>query len=216
MKSTDELPNDGPEDPMNFTPPIQNVAKPATFGCRRLPGNNQQGTTLVSVLIIIMIVGIMAAGSIDLSHVSEKSAGNAIQRSRAFQAADGGAAIAQSRVLDLMQARAFADSSASEGIFSTDTYQKKWWRQTTYTGEQLVPPNAVLGVAKSPRYIVEEVGQFVTDGGTGISSLDLGSSSYGSRSRSGRDVVVYRIESHGTGSFNAVRSVVETVVAFSY
>ncbi len=218
MRSTDDLPNDGPEDPMNFTPHVHTVAKPNTHGCRALPVNNQQGTTLVSVLIIIMIVGIMAAGSIDLSHVSEKSAGNAIQRSRAFQAADGGAAIAQSRVLDLMQARAFADSSASEGIFSADSYQKKWWRQTTYTGEQVVPatPPLVLGVAKSPRYIVEEVGQFVTDGGTGISSLDLGSASYGSRSRSGRDVVVYRIESQGTGSFNAVRSVVETVVAFSY
>jgi Tfp pilus assembly protein PilX len=176
----------------------------------------QHGSTLVSVLIIIMIVGIMAAGSIDLSHVSEKSAGNAIQRSRAFQAADGGAAIAQASVLDQMQARAFADSTASEGIFSTDSYQKKWWRTATYTGEQLVPAGSVLGVAKSPRYIVEEVGHFVTDGGTGISSLDLGSASYGSRSRSGRDVVLYRIESHGTGSFSEVRSVVETIVAFSY
>ena len=176
----------------------------------------QRGTTLVSVLIIIMIVSIMAAGSMNLSHVSEKSAGNAIQRSRAFQAADGGAVIAQARILDLIKWRAFADSTASEGVFSKDNYQKKWWREASYTGEQTVPSSAVLGVKKSPRYILEEVGQFVTDGGSGVSSLDLGSASYGSRSRSGRDVVVYRIESHGTGSFNEVRSVVETVVAFSY
>ncbi len=183
---------------------------------RDLGLKKQSGTTLVSVLIIIMIVSIMAAGSMDLSHVSEKSAGNSIQRSRAFQAADGGASIAQDRVVDLITWRAFADSTASEGVFSKDNYQKKWWREATYIGEQTVPANSVLGVVKSPRYILEEVGQFVTDGGSGISSLDLGSASYGSRSRSGRDVVVYRIESHGTGSFNEVRSVVETVVAFSY
>jgi len=56
----------------------------------------QQGYTLVAVMVIILIVGIVATGSMNLSHVSEKSASNAIQRSRAFQSADGGAAVAQS------------------------------------------------------------------------------------------------------------------------
>lgn len=177
---------------------------------------NQGGATLISVLIITVIIGVMAFGSADISHVSEKSAGNAIQRSRAFQAADGGATIAQENVQELMRRRAFADSNASEGIFSKDSYQQKWWHNNNYSGEQAIPPGTVLGVYASPRYIVEEVGQFVTDGGSGIASLDLGSSPYGSRSRSGRDVAVYRIQSQGYGSLNEVRSVVETVVGYSF
>lgn len=180
------------------------------------PETQQRGYALVSVLILVMIVGIMATGSMNLSHVSEKSAGNAIQRSRAFQAADGGAAIAQNRLQSMLGSRIFADSSASEGVFSTDTYTSKWWRTTTYTGEQTVAATAILGVKQPPRYILEEIGQFVTDGGTGVAGLDLGSAAYGGRSRSGRDVVMYRIESHGRGSFNEVQSVVETVVAFSF
>lgn len=179
-------------------------------------GAHQSGYALISVLIIVMIVGIMASGSMNLSHVSEKSAGNAIQRSRAFQAADGGAAIAENSLQTILANRVFADSTASEGVFSTDSYTQKWWRTATYAGAQQVATSAILGVVHQPRYILEEVGQYVTDGGSGVASLDLGSASYGSRSRSGRDVVIYRVESHGTGSFNEVQSVVESVVGYSY
>lgn len=176
----------------------------------------QQGSTLVAVLLITFIIGVMAFGSIDISHVSEKSAGNAIQRSRAFQAADGGIALAEEQAKQLMRRRVFADSRASEGIFSKDSYQQHWWQQENYTGQQQVPVGSVLGVTASPRYIIEEYGQYVSDGGSGISSLDLGSASYGSRSRSGRDVAIYRIQSQGYGSLNNVKSVVETVVGYSF
>ena len=158
----------------------------------------------------------MAFGSVDISHVSEKAAGNAIQRSRAFQAADGGAAVAQENVQRLIRARTFAESSASEGIFSKDSFEQRWWLRDNYTGQLDVPDDKVLGVMDAPRYIIEEVGQFVTDGGSGISSLDLGSASYGSRTRSGRDVAIYRIQSHGYGSFDDVKSVVETIVGYSF
>ena len=176
----------------------------------------QQGYTLVAVMVIILIVGIVATGSMNLSHVSEKSASNAIQRSRAFQSADGGAAVAQSSLTQLMTTRVFADSTASEGIYSSNSKTLQWWREPNYIGEQIAPTDTVLGVLQPPRYVLEEVGQFVPDGGTGIASIDLGSSAYGGRSRSGRDVVLYRIESHGTGSFAEVQSVVESIVAISY
>lgn len=178
--------------------------------------NTQQGYTLIAVMVIILIIGIVATGSMNLSHVSEKSASNAIQRSRAFQSADGGAAIAQSSLTQLMTNRVFADSTASEGVYSRNTKSEQWWRSAAYTGEQIAPNNSVLGVIQQPRYVLEEIGQFVPDGGTGIASIDLGSSAYGGRSRSGRDVVLYRIESHGTGSYAEVQSVIESVVAISY
>ncbi len=177
---------------------------------------HQQGVTLVSVMVIIFIVGIMAFGSVDVSHVSEKSAGNAIQRSRAFQAADGGSTVAQDRVQQLMRTRAFADTSATDGIFSRESFQEKWWQEDNYAGQHDVPMGTVLGVAASPRYIIEQVGQFVTDGGSGISSLDIGSAAYGSRSRSGRDVAIYRVQSQGYGSLDDIKSVVESVVGFSF
>lgn len=158
----------------------------------------------------------MATGSIDLSHQSEKSAGTAIQRSRAFQAADGGSAIAQQRAMNFVDTRAFADNTASEGVFSRGNTQRQWWREETYTGEQIAPDDTVLGVAKSPRFVIEELGLFVSNGDSGVSNLDLGSGSYGSATRGGRQVVFYRIESHGTGSFDGVRSVIESVVAFDY
>lgn len=180
------------------------------------PIGNQSGFTLVAVMLVVMIVSIMAVGSMELGHVSEKSAGISIQRSRAFQAADGGAAIAESNLKDRLGIRIYADATASEGIFSTGSYTQKWWRNASYDGEIIVDEDAILGVHTSPRHIFEEVGQYATDGGTGIVGLDLGSAQYGSRSRSGREVVVYRIESHGAGSIDGVQSVIETVYLSSF
>lgn len=176
----------------------------------------QRGYTLVSVLVIVLIVGIMATGSMDLGHLSEKVAGDAIQRDRAFQAADGGVTLAQLDVPLMLRRRLVADSRASEGVFSYNAQGQKWWRSDTYTGEHYADGNAVLGVVMPPRFIYEELGRYITDGGTGVTSLDIGSAAYGRRSRGGRDVVLYRIESHGRGSFNEVQSVVEAVVAYSY
>ena len=176
----------------------------------------QHGSTLLAVMVITFLIGVIAFGSIDVSHISEKAAGNAIQRSRAFQAADGGSAVAQEQVEQLLRRRTFADASASEGIFSKDAFENNWWLRDNYTGQQDVATGRVLGVMEAPRYIIEEVGQFVTDGGSGISSLDLGSAAYGSRTRSGRDVAIYRIQSQGYGSFDDVKSVVESVVGYSF
>lgn len=182
----------------------------------RLAKYSQSGFTLISVLFIMMIISIMAAGSMNLGHVSEKSAGNAIQRSRAFQAADGGAAIAENSLKDRLGVRIFADAAASEGVFSSGAYTPKWWRDPDFTGDITVDPGTIIGVAHLPRHIVEEVGQYATDGGTGIVGLDLGSAAYGSRSRSGREVVLYRVESHGSGSLNNIKSVIETVYLSSF
>ena len=183
--------------------------------CAIKKGDQQSGYTLVSVLFILFILSIMATGSMNLGDISEKSAGNAIQRSRAFQAADGGAAIAENNLMDRLGSRIYADSIASNGIFSAGTYTQKWWREPVYEGETVVEEDALLGVANPPRHLLEEVGIYATDGGTGIVGLDLGSGSYGNRSRSGREVVLYRVESHGSGSLDNIQSAIETVVIHS-
>ncbi len=175
----------------------------------------QRGYTLVSVLLIVMIIGVSAVGGMNTGMHSERLAGSAIQRDRAFQAADGGAAFAERKLQVMVGRRVFADETASEGIFSLDDPDNKWWRTATYSGEIHADTGTILGVVSPPRYIYEEIGSFVTDGGTGVSSVDIGSAVYGRTTRSGRDVVVYRIESHGLGSYSEVQSVVETVVAHS-
>lgn len=179
------------------------------------PHSRQHGYTVIAVLLIVMIVGIVGIGGMNTSMFSERLAGNAIQRDRAFQAADGGASFAETKLQALLINRLFADSDASDSVFSLNDREQKWWRTATYSGENIVDTGTILGVVSPPRYIYEEIGNFVTDGGTGISSLDLGSASYGRTTRSGRDIVIYRIESHGIGSYKDVQSVVETIVAHS-
>lgn len=185
-----------------------------TWQSQRFSG--QRGFAIVAILLMLMIVGIMAVGSINLSHLSGESAHTAIQRGRAIQAADGGSTVAERELLANLGKRLFADDQASEGIYTRGTIEDNWWRQETYIGQHELTANEVIGVIVPPRYVVEEFGRFVSDGGSGIASLDVGGGAYGRGSRTGRDIVVYRVESQGKGSLGSRQSVVEVVMAFSY
>jgi Tfp pilus assembly protein PilX len=66
-------------------------------------------------------------------------------------------------------------------------------------------------VASSPVYVVEEIGNFLADGGSGIVSLDRGSASYGRKTGSGREIVLYRLQANGVGSTDAAQAVVESL-----
>ena len=176
----------------------------------------QHGYVLITVMVVLMIVGIMANSSMDVSLSSEHIAGNAIQRSRAFQAADGAHALAEAELAQMLANRTVADATASEGIFSLSSVADNWWQQQSFNGQHQVSGDPMAGVIQQPRYVIEEIGQYVTDGGTGIVSLDIGGAAYGRRTTGGRNVVLYSIESHGVGSFDNVQSVVESTVALSY
>ncbi len=176
----------------------------------------QRGYVLITVMVVLMIVGIMANSSMDVSISSEHIAGNAIQRSRAFQAADGAHALAEEELTKMLANRIVADASATDGIFLRSSVSSQWWQQQSFTGDHQVTGDPIAGVVEQPRYVIEEIGQYVTDGGTGIVSLDIGGAAYGSRTTGGRNVVLYSIESHGKGSFDNVQSVVESTVALSY
>ena len=176
----------------------------------------EHGFTLVSVLAILFVVSILAAGGLNQGFFAEKIAGDAIQRDRAFQAADGATTIAQEMLEAMHNNGTKADSLASNGIFSSGSVDEKWWENATYDGAHTVDDGTMLGVFSQPRYIVEEVGRYLTDGGTGVVSLDIGSAAYGRRSQAGREVVLYRAESQGKGSFNETQSVIESIFAYTY
>lgn len=178
----------------------------------RKPGrcNSQQGFALFTTLIIVIVVGIVAVSSMRSTEMTEILAGNSIQRSRAIQAAEGGLKEGENALDLATQGRIFSTASGSHGVFSRDSVDDKWWRNATFSGSQVLTVDAYPAVIKPPEYVVEEIGAYVSDGGSGIVSLDRGSADYGSLTSSGRGVVLYRLQSFGVGSTTNAKAVVES------
>lgn len=170
------------------------------------------GFALITTVIIVLIAGILLSGTVSLTRETERTAGNAIQYSRAMEAAEGAAVIAQNKLIADIGKRSFADSTASEGIFSLDSVSGKWWKDPNYAGQHIVDTGVLLGVAKPPRYIYEEVGLYIADGGTGVVNMDIGGAAYGKTSAGAREHVLYKVEAQGVGSVADVKRAVETVV----
>lgn len=186
---------------------------------RVLPVSNRQqqrGFALISIVIFLIIIGTVATGGVVLSTKTESLAGNAIQRNRSFQAADGAATLAERQIESMMTKRIYADDTASKGIYARDKRGEQWWRTDTTEGVNTADATSILGVVSAPTYVIEEVGDYISDGGTGVVNLDIGGSAYGRASASGREILLFSVESHGNGSFNTVETIVETTIAFSY
>ncbi len=170
-----------------------------------------KGFALFTTLIIVIIVGIVAVSSLRLTDMTEVLAGNSIQRSRAFQAAEGGLIEGERNATLMAQRRVFSSPGASEGIFARDSVTQYWWRNEDYEGTQVLDDAAYPGVIDPPEYIIEEIGSYVSDGGSGIVSLDRGAAGYGRRTSSGREIVLYRLQSNGVGSSKSAQAVVESL-----
>lgn len=182
----------------------------------------QGGYALVVVVILMLIGGVIAAGGLDTSEKSEKLAANAIQKSRSFHAADGASYHAQARIQEFLERRVFADDAGQSGLYTRDSRPQEWWRSgesrttTESLGIHTVEDDAALGVVQPPTYSIEMVGNYLSDGGTGVVNLDIGGSAYGRTTSGGREIILFDVESHGFGSFDKVQKVVETAVAFTY
>ncbi len=173
---------------------------------------DQGGFALFTTLIVAIIVGIVAVSNFRSSELSELLAGNSIQRSRAFQAAEGSVTAGESQSIEQVNHRVFSSSFGKDGVYTFGSLNSQWWRdKTNVSGMQQLPDGTFPGVVASPSYVVEEVGGFIADGGSGIVSLDRGGASYGRKSGSGREVVLYRLQGSGVGSTEAAKAVVETV-----
>jgi Tfp pilus assembly protein PilX len=170
-----------------------------------------KGFALFTTLIIVIIVGIVAISSLRLTDMTEVLAGNSIQRSRAFQAAEGGLIEGERHAALMAQRRVFSSPTASEGIFTRDSVTAHWWRTEDFSGAQILDEAAYPGVIDPPAYIVEEIGSYISDGGSGIVSLDRGGAGYGQRTSSGREIVLYRLQSNGVGSSKSAQAVVESL-----
>lgn len=172
---------------------------------------HESGFALITTLVIVIIVGILAISSLRTTELTEVLSGNSIQRGRAFNAAQGALIEAERSIADSVGQRSFSSASASHGIFSKDAVDELWWRADDYTGALQVESGSYPGVVSSPIYVVEEIGNYESDGGTGIISLDRGGSQYGSLTASGKEVVLYRLQSKGLGSTDSAQAVVESL-----
>lgn len=170
------------------------------------------GFALLTTVIIVVIAGILLSGVVNTTRENERTAGNAIQYSRAMEAAEGGAVVALKTLLDEKGTRDFADSSASEGVFSLDSLGDKWWVNPDFQGQHSVESGLLLGVAAQPRYTYEQVGEYISDGGTGVVNMDIGGAAYGKLSAGAREVILFKVESQGVGSKKDVSRAIETVV----
>lgn len=177
--------------------------------------NSQRGFALITTVIIVLIAGILLSGTVGLTRETERTAGNAIQYSRAMEAAEGGAVVAQNRLIEMSDTRLFSDSTGSEGIFSHEAIAEQWWHDPDFTGQHSVDAGTMLGVVAQPNYIYEEIGEYASDRGTGIVSLDIGGAAYGRTSAGAREHVLYKVEAQGVGSMNEVTRAVETVVVIA-
>lgn len=178
--------------------------------------SKQQGYAMLTLVILLMIIGVMSAGAMNISNTSENLASNAIQRNRAFQAADAATYYAEAEITSMLKQRIFANDSGEKGLFTFEKRPANWWDSAETKGIHIVPESTVLGVVNPPKYSIEQVGDYVSDGGTGVVNLDIGGAAYGRMTSGGREIILYNVQSHANGSFNEVKTVVETAVAFSY
>lgn len=182
----------------------------------RFTTKHQHGYALPSLAILLMIVGVMSTGAMNVSNKSEHLASNAIQRNRVFQAADAASYYAQEKIAEKLKKRVYADDFGMNGLFTFDNRPIEWWKTKATDGIHTVPESNVLGVVNPPKYSIEEIGNYISDGGTGVVSLDVGAAAYGRMTTGGREIILYNVQSHANGSFNEVKMVVETSIAFSY
>jgi len=172
----------------------------------------RNGYVIVTVLIIMLVTGILLSGTIRTTHNIEQVAGHSIQYSRAMEAAEGGGVVAQKNIIQHDGTRLFADSVATDGIFSLDSVDDKWWKDAEFDGQHEVDTGLLTGVAETPRYVYEQIGEYVADGGTGIVNMDIGGASYGRASAGAREFVLYKVQAQGVGSKSNVQRAVETAV----
>ena len=188
----------------SFTIAFKKVAS-----CR---SQDQGGYVIVTILVIVLITGILLSMSTRTAQNIEITAGHAIQYSRAMEAAEGGISTAQKALLKNDRSRQFADSSATDGVFSKDSVVGKWWKDSTFSGDHKVDTGILLGVAASPRYLYEQIGEYVSDGGTGVVNMDLGGASYGQTSAGALEVILYKVKSQGVGSESDIPRAIESTI----
>ena len=193
--------------------PASRRTRPAARSGAGPEAGPEAGFALFTVLVLTIIAALVLGASMRTAEFGERLSGSSIERNRAFNAAEGGLTFGERTVPGTSQTRTFASSDGADGTFSFGALgeEPSWWQDADFDGATSVI-DTFVGVRNDPEHVVEEIGDYVADGGSGIVSLDRGAAGYGRKTGSGREVVLYRVQSRGTGSSAKVSAVVESLV----
>lgn len=150
----------------------------------------QSGAVLVVTLVFLLVVTLIAVGSMRSTTLEEKMAGNTRDRNLAFQAAESG----------IREAEAFIDSITSlgdfdgaAGLYGLTDFEPSFDDHAMWSdGVSYVTADASYGAYEAPRYYIKHYTTVVgTEGAMNMSG-------YGDNKGTG-DVSIFTITGRGTG-----------------
>lgn len=151
---------------------------------------HQRGAVLAVSLILLLVMTLIAVGSMQGTVLEEKMAGNALDRNLAFQSAESAVREAELSIEGIASMGGF---NGTAGRFGRTNPEPDHGSTVTWTDNTLhVDAAASYGAYQAPQYYVKH---FTTVIGT-EGALNL--SGYGDNKGTG-DVTVFKITARGTG-----------------
>lgn len=156
-----------------------------------LQPQKQRGAVLIVSLVILLVITMLAIGSMQNTMLEEKMAGNSSDRNLAFQSTES--AVREAEVF-LEGIVSLGNFSGSAGLHARTDSEPSFYDVSTWTDASYhIVAGTDFGSYESPRYFIKH---FTTVAGT-EGSLNM--SGYGDNKGTG-DVTVFRITARGTGA----------------
>jgi len=151
----------------------------------------QRGAVLIVSLVILLIVTMLAVGSMQNTMLEEKMAGNASDRNLAFQSTESAVREAEVLIEEIVSLGNFTGGAGLYGRLDSEPsfYDTATWNDAT----KYVVAGTSFGSYEPPRYFIKH---FTTVAGT-EGSLNM--SGYGDNRGTG-DVSIFRITARGSGA----------------
>ena len=151
----------------------------------------QRGAVLIVSLIFLLVITMLAVGSMQNTMLEEKMAGNASDRNLAFQSTESAIREAEVLVEGIVSLGNFGDIGGLRGRTAVEPgfYDQTTWSDAT----KHIEATTDYGSYDEPRYFIKHL---TTVAGT-EGSLNM--SGYGDNKGTG-DVTVFRITARGTGA----------------
>ena len=157
----------------------------------KLNQRRQRGAVLIVSLIFLLVITMLAVGSMQNTMLEEKMAGNASDRNLAFQSTESAVREAEGFIEGIVSLGNFGDAGGLRGRTAVEPgyYDQATWANAA----NFIEATTDFGSYDEPRYFIKHL---TTVTGT-EGSLNM--SGYGDNKGTG-DVTVFRITARGTGA----------------
>lgn len=152
----------------------------------------QRGAVLVVSLIILIVITVIAAGSMRGTILEEKMAGNTRDRNLAFQAAESAAREAELYIEGLTSMGGF---NGTGGLYGRTDPEPSYADDSTWAdASKHIAADSAYGAYRAPKFFIKHFTTVVND-----NEGALNMSGYGDNKGAG-DVSVFKITVRGTGA----------------